>query len=135
MISIRQLRSDPHYATLFRQVHPLCWPILWWSLNRIFLWFDTCGYENVMLAATRWGYVYPAFMGEKKADPSAYRPYVLERPRFDDPVWSTNVPAPILLTDATLRPHPNPPLRSGGGGSALRALTEGACTLSPNNTS
>ncbi|MFN7179820.1 hypothetical protein, partial [Hyphomonas sp.] len=130
---MRQLRSDPNFAPLFRHVHPLCWPILWWSLNRIFLWFDHCGYENVLLATTRWGYVYPAFLGQKKPDPSAYRPYVREKPRFDDPCWSTLAPTHLLAlaTSETLRPCPHPPLRSGGGGSALRALTEGACALSP----
>ncbi|MFN7179135.1 hypothetical protein [Hyphomonas sp.] len=144
---MRQLRSDPTFAPLFRHVHPLCWPILWWSLNRVFKWYDTSGYENVLLATTRWGYVYPAYLGQKKPDPSAYKPYELEKPRWDDPVWSTNVPAPFLITNETLRPHPHPPLRSGGGceglaialqspgAGALRALTEGACALTPHNTS
>ncbi|MFN7180922.1 MAG: hypothetical protein ACK4TE_15135, partial [Hyphomonas sp.] len=70
-------------------------------------------------------------------DPSAYRPYVLERPRWDDPVWSTGVPAQLLALTAreALVMIPHPPLRSGGGGSALRALTEGACNLSILDTS
>ena len=128
MISMRQLRSDPHFAPLFRHVHPLCWPILWWSLNRIFLWYDTSGYENVMLATTRWGYVYPAYLGERKPDPSAYKPYALTKPRWDDPSWSTRAPASLvnLATREALRRHPHPPLRSGGGGSPRSGLTEGA---------
>ena len=133
MISMRQLRSDPHFAPLFRHVHPLCWPILWWSLNRIFLWYDTSGYENVMLATTRWGYVYPAYLGQKKPDPSAWRPYKLERPRWDDPVWSTKVPALFLklATCEILQVNPNPPQRSGGGGSLRSSETEGASALAP----
>ncbi|MFN7178254.1 hypothetical protein [Hyphomonas sp.] len=135
MIPMRQLRSDPNFAPLFRHVHPLCWWVLWWSLNRIFLWYDTSGYENVLLATTRWGYVYPAYLGQKKPDPSAYKPYELERPRWDDPVWSTNVPTPFLITNETLRPHPHPPLRSGGGGWPHRGQTEGACALTSLDTS
>jgi hypothetical protein len=141
MISLRQLRRDPCYAPLFRHVHPLCWWVLWWSLNRFFRWYDTSGYDTLLLATTRWGYVYPAFLGEKKPDPSAWKPYEPERPRWDDPVWSTNVPAPFLAlaTSETLTMISNPPLRSGGGGS-LRSLwrsrlTEGACALTPHNTS
>ncbi|MFN7179154.1 hypothetical protein [Hyphomonas sp.] len=138
---MRQLRCDPHFAPLFRHVHPLCWPILWWSLNCIFLWFDHCGYENVMLATTRWGYVYPAFMGEKTPDPSAYKPYVLEKPRWDDPRWSTRAPVKLVVLAAseTLAMIPNPPPRSGGGGG-LRSLwrsrlTEGTSALSFIDTS
>ncbi|MFN7180402.1 hypothetical protein [Hyphomonas sp.] len=134
---MRQLRCDPNFAPLFRHVHPLCWWVLWWSLNRFFLWYDTCGYDNLLLATTRWGYVYPAFMGEKKPDPKAWRPYVLEKPRWDDPVWSTSVPTHFLTLAAheAPRPHPNPPPRSGGGGSRLWRETEGACALAPHNTS
>ena len=135
MIPMRQLRSDPTFAPLFRHVHPLCWPILWWSLNRVFLWYDTCGYENVLLAATRWGYVYPAYMGEKKPDPQAWRPYALERPRWDDPVWSTSVPV-TQLTSGTPSILPR---AAGGGGSRLSPWrsreTEGASALTPHNTS
>ena len=137
MISMRQLRSDPYFAPLFRHVHPLCWPILWWSLNRFFKWYDTSGYENLLLATTKWGYVYPAFLGQKKPDPTAYRPYVLTKPRWDDPLWSTSVPAQFLAlaTIETLTMISNPPLRSGGGGWPHRGQTEGACALVPHNTS
>jgi hypothetical protein len=137
MISMRQLRSDPYYAPLFRHVHPLCWWILWWSLNRFFKWYDTSGYENLLLATTRWGYVYPAFLGQKKPDPSAYKPYTLTKPRWDDPVWSTNVPAPFLDLAASdaFAMIPHPPLRSGGGGWPRCVLTVGACALIPHNTS
>ena len=145
MISMRQLRSDPYYAPLFRHVHPLCWWILWWSLNRFFRWYDTSGYENLLLATTRWGYVYPAYLGEKKPDPSAWKPYAPERPRWDDPAWAMRVPAPLLTLAACET------LRSGGLRGSEIALrfpeqgswlslwrgreTEGACTLTFLDTS
>ncbi|MFN7178234.1 hypothetical protein [Hyphomonas sp.] len=139
---MRALRANPHFAPLFAHVHALCWPILWWSLNRLLRWYASSGYEEILYGTTPWGYVYIAYLGDRKSDPSAYRPYELTKPRWDDPVWSTNVPTPLLaLTTAeTLRPCPHPPLRSGGG-VGLRSLwrsrlTEGACTLSsiPNTS-
>ena len=138
MTPMSALRANPHFAHLFERVHPLCWPILWWSLNRLLDWFETANYEEVLYATNRWGYIRIAYYGDKKPDPSAYRPYVLEKPRWDDACWATNVPAPFLLTTTTLRPHPNPPLRSGGGGSRLSLWrsreTEGACALTPNTS-
>jgi hypothetical protein len=140
MIPMRALRANPHFAPLFAHVHALCWPILWWSLNRLLRWYASSGYEEVLYGTTPWGYVYIAYLGEKKPDPSACRPYELERPRWDDPVWATRVPAQLLAlaTTETLRPHPHPPLRSGGGGG-LRSLwrsrlTEGALTSPPDTS-
>jgi hypothetical protein len=137
MISMRQLRSDPYYAPLFRHVHPLCWPILWWSLNRFFKWYDTSGYDTLLLATTRWGYVYPAWLGQKKPDPASYKPYKLEKPRRDDPVWSMSTPAALagIAAREAFAMISHPPLRSGGGGSRQSRETEGACALAPHNTS
>mgnify|MGYP005835890183 CR=1 FL=1 len=137
MISLRQLRSDPTFAPLFRHVHPLCWPILWWSLNRFFRWYDTSGYDTLLLATTRWGFVYPAYLGGKKPDPKAWRPYVLEKPRWDDPGWAAHAPAHLLTLAARerLAMIPNPPPPGGGGGWPHRGQTEGASALTPHNTS
>ncbi|MFN7180763.1 MAG: hypothetical protein ACK4TE_14330, partial [Hyphomonas sp.] len=96
MIPMRALRANPHFAPLFAHVHALCWPILWWSLNRLLRWYAASGYEEILYGTTPWGYVYIAYLGDRKPDPSAYRPYVREKPRWDDPVWSTNVPVPFL---------------------------------------
>jgi hypothetical protein len=140
MIPMRTLRANPHFAPLFAHVHALCWPILWWSLNRLLRWYASSGYEEVLYGTTPWGYVYIAYLGEKKPDPSACRAYELTKPRWDDPVWSTNVPAPFLAlaTSEAFTMISNPPLRSGGGGS-LRSLwrsrlTVGALTSPPDTS-
>ncbi|MFN7179407.1 hypothetical protein [Hyphomonas sp.] len=138
MTPMRALRANPHFAHLFERVHPLCWPILWWSLNRLLDWYESSGYEEVLYETNCWGFIRIAYCGDRKPDPSACRPYVLERPRWDDACWATNVPV-CILTTTTLRLDPNPPMRSGGGGG-LRSLrrsrqTEGASALTPHNTS
>ena len=127
MTPMRALRANPHFAPLFARVHPLCWWVLWWNLNRLLDWFETSGYEEILYSTNPWGFIRIAYLGDRIPDPSAYRPYVREKPRWDDECWATNVPAPFRLTDATLRLHPHPPLRSHE--------TEGACALTPHNTS
>jgi hypothetical protein len=96
MIPMRQLRRNPHFAHLFARVHPLCWPILWWSLNRLFKCYDSSGYEEILFGTTRWGYVYVAFLDDKRHDPSAYRPFATGMARWDDPVWESDAPAELL---------------------------------------
>jgi hypothetical protein len=141
MTPMRALRANPHFAPLFARVHPLCWWVLWFNLNRLLDWYETSGYEEILYSTNRWGFIRIAFLGDRKPDPSAYRPYVLERPRWDDACWSTSVPAQVLAraTSDTLRPSPHPPLRSGGGGSGLSLWrsheTEGACTVTSLDTS
>ena len=149
MTPMRVLRANPHFARLFARVHPLCWPILWWSLNRLLDWYETSGYAEVLYATSRWGVIRIVYYGDRLPDPSAPRPYVLTRPRWDDPVWRTNVPTCLLDIAAceTLRLHPHPPPRDGGGceglaialqspgAGALRARTAGACALSSPDTS
>jgi hypothetical protein len=141
MTPMRALRANPHFAPLFARVHPLCWWVLWFNLNRLLDWYETSGYEEILYSTSRWGFIRIVFLGDRKPDPSACRPYVLEKPRWDDPAWSTSVPAQVLAlaTSETLRPSPHPPLQGGGGGS-LRSLwrsrlTEGASALTPHNTS
>jgi hypothetical protein len=100
MIPMRQLRSNPHFARLFVHVHPLFWPVLWWSLNRLFKWYDTSGYEEILFGTTRWGYVYVAWLGDKRPDPSAYRRYETRMARWDEPVWESNMPVTLLTAGA-----------------------------------
>ncbi len=127
MTPMRALRANPHFAHLFARVHPLCWWVLGWSLNRLLDWYETSGYEEILYETSPWGFIRIAYFGDRTPGPSAYRPYVPERLRWDDPVWSTNVPV-RQLTPAAPSVFPR---AAGGGGSALRALTEGACARLP----
>ena len=135
MTPMRALRANPHFAPLFARVHPLCWWVLWWNLNRLLDWFETSGYEEILYSTNCWGFIRIAYLGDRIPDPSAYRPYVLEKPRWDDPVWSTNVP----VTQLTPGTPSFLPRAAGGGGSRLSLWrsreTEGACALAPHNTS
>ena len=135
MTPMHALRANPHFAPLFARVHPFFWWVLWWNLNRLLDWFETAGYEEILYSTNPWGFIRIAWLGDKTPDPSAYRPYLLTKPRWDDPVWGTSVPTLFLASAETQRPRPNPPLRSGGGGWPLRGQTEGACSLTVLDTS
>ena len=126
MIPFSVLRRQKLFAPLFEHVHPLFWPVLWWSLNRLLRWYGSSGYADILFATTDWGYVYVVYTGDKRPDPDAYTPYTPVRPRWDNPIWATSVPE--TLAPAGQR---TPPLRSGGGGSGPRPLTEGASALAP----
>jgi hypothetical protein len=132
MIPFRSFRSHPYFAPLFAEVHPLCWPILWWSLNRFLKWYGTSGYSDILFHATRWGFIRIAYLGDRLPDPSAYRPYVRARPRFDDLVWESAVPVMLrTLSFEAVRPDATfilPLLRGRCPGGA-----EGAFSL-PNTS-
>ena len=134
MIPFTSLRQNPYFAPMFAQVHPLLWPVLWWSLNRFLRWYKTCPWQDILFEPTPWGLIRIVHFGDRRR---AYTPYVPTRPRWDDPVWESYVPVPLIdiAASETLRPHPNPPLRSGGGGSLRSSETEGACALTPHDTS
>ena len=131
MVPMHQLRRNPHFAPLFAYVHPVCWPILWWSLNRLFKWYDTAGYDSLLFATTRWGYVYIAYLGDRTPDPSAYRARKPDHPRWDDPFWETCRPASVHA----LIPAPAPLAQARQCGHALYAMAERAWALPLPDTS
>jgi hypothetical protein len=88
--------------------------ILWWSLNRLFKWYDSSGYEEILFGTTRWGFVYVAFLGDKIPDPSVYRPYARTKPPWDDPAWASDVPLAVALSSTSLRMDANTVLASSG---------------------
>jgi hypothetical protein len=103
MVSLRALRNNPHFAPLFAHVLPFFWPVLWWSLNRLLRWYASAGLEDVLFATTRWGWVEIVCLGDRKPDPAAYRPYTPERPRWDDPVRASDLPAELRVAPALSR--------------------------------
>jgi hypothetical protein len=128
MIPFTTLRRNPYFAPMFAQVCPLLWPVLWWSLNRFLRWYQTCPWQDILFEPTPWGFIRIVHFGDRKG---AWTPYVPTQPRWDDPVWSTNVPTPLLTLAAseTLRLIPILPRAAGGGGWSRRGQTEGACNL------
>ena len=35
MFTLTQLRQIPFYTRFFDAVHPLFWPVIWWTFNRV----------------------------------------------------------------------------------------------------
>jgi hypothetical protein len=62
------------------------------------------GIMDVMLSIRWWGKVDVVYIGDKRPDPSAYRPYVFSKPRFDDPVWQSAVPLAFAFDPLIVRP-------------------------------
>jgi hypothetical protein len=104
MTRFQRLLRSPVYRPWFDQVHPLFWPVLYWQLECTFAWMKRTGIMDVMLSIRWWGKVDVVYIGDKRPDPSAYRPYVLTKPRFDDPVWQSDLPLAFAFDPLTVRP-------------------------------
>jgi hypothetical protein len=98
MWSIARLRQHPHFAPLFAHVHPLCWLILWWELNRLIRWYKTWQPENVLYAVNRWGRV-TVHCIVPRPDPRLYRPIPRTFRELSDPSWETHLPANLESAD------------------------------------
>jgi hypothetical protein len=125
MYSIARLRQHPHFAPFFAHVHPLCWLILWWELNRLMRWFKAHGIGNALYSVNEWGFV-DIHCVVAKPDPNAYKPAQRTFRPLTDPSWESAVPA-CLDTEAT--PEAILPRfarkispQATQGGSALTAL-------------
>jgi hypothetical protein len=69
MVSLSAFRNNPHLAPLFAHVPAFFWPVLWWSLNRLLRWYASAGFESVLFASSRWGWVEIVYLGDRKPDP------------------------------------------------------------------
>jgi hypothetical protein len=125
MYSIARLRQHPHFAPFFAHVHPLCWLILWWELNRLMRWFKAHGIGNALYSVNEWGFV-SIHYAVTRPDPNAYKPAQRTFRPLTDPSWESAVPA-CLDTEAT--PEAILPRfarkispQATQGGSALTAL-------------
>jgi len=49
MSRFQRLRTQPHFAPWFAQVHPLFWPLLWWQLETTVKWMNRVGIFNVLI--------------------------------------------------------------------------------------
>jgi hypothetical protein len=103
MTRLRGLLRSPAYHPWFDQVHPFFWPVLWWRLEVTIAWMKRAGITDVMLKIHWWGGAKIVFTGDKQPDPSAYRPYVLIGPRWDNPSWASDVPLAFAFDPQTVR--------------------------------
>lgn len=125
MPSFARLRRHPGFAAFFDVVHPFFWPVLFWQLVRASKQIAALGCGESLVRVHWWGGITIAYLGDRAPDPSAYRPLAPSRPAWDDPCWSTAVPA-FLNAGARAAIFP---CFSGGSGRPRSGLTKGACAL------
>jgi hypothetical protein len=130
MWSITRLRQHPHFAPLFAHVHPLCWLILWWDLNRLIRWYKTWQPENVLYAVNRWGRV-TVHCIVPRPDPHCYQPIPRVFRELSDPSWETSLPANLESADLSAWPTLILPRFTG---EVSPKVTEGACAPTPNTS-
>jgi hypothetical protein len=135
MTRLQRLLRSPVYRPWFDRVHPIFWPVLWWQLEVTIAWMKRAGITDVMLTIHWWGGVEIVFTGDKQPDPSAYRPYVSTRPRWDNPSWESAVPLAFLFDPLTVRLDATSILPRDAGEVAAKQ-PEGALSLTsiPNTS-
>jgi hypothetical protein len=127
MTMLAALRRHPDFAGFFDLVFPLFWPMLAWQLVRASKQLAAMGRGPSLVRVHWWGGITLAYLGDRAPDPSAYKPVTPLRPVWNDPVWSTAVPA-FLNTEVSAGIFP---CASGGSGRPRSGLTKGAFALSP----
>ena len=130
MWSITRLRQHPHFAPLFAHVHPLCWLVLWWELNRLIRWYETWQPENVLYAVNGWGRV-TVHCIVPRPDPRLYRPIPRTFRELSDPSWETSLPDNLPVEDLSARHALILPRFTG---EVSPKVTEGALTPIPNTS-
>ena len=133
MWSLTELRQCKLFTRLFERVHPLCWPILWWSLNRLIRWIYATKPDDVLYETNCWGIITVRYVAPR-TDPALYKPRARTFRPLSDPSWGSDLPSNIA-EQATLRLAPILPRIRGGGGWPPRGQTEGAFTTLIPNTS
>ena len=125
MLNLARLSQHPLLAPYFEVVSPFFWPVLIWQLMKIAGEVTAAGGREALIHISWWGGVRIEYIAAADPGPSAYGPMERTRKAWDDPSWSSAIPANLL--PAAQRPIF--PRTRGGSGRALSALTKGACTL------
>lgn len=123
MPKISTLRKDPYFAKMFAFVHPLCWFVLVWQLDRFFRWTRKHGITNALYSVNRWGFLSVVFFGEKD-DPAAYKPLARIFRPLTDASYASDVPANL---DAV-------PFLPRKAGEVAQKAPEGALPALPNTS-
>ncbi|MBA3070289.1 MAG: hypothetical protein FP825_17650 [Hyphomonas sp.] len=95
MSEFLSIRNYVHFRRYFDAVHPFFWPVLYWQLKRAWLCLQREKRTSVLLEITWWGGVRIVHRGDRIETPKA-SPFALTRPRYDNPVWFTDLPAEFL---------------------------------------
>jgi hypothetical protein len=101
MSTFLSIRNYVYFRHLFDAVHPFFWPVLYWQLKAAWISLQREKLTSVLLAVTWWGGVRIVYRGDKIETPS-HTPLEPLKPRWDDPVWSMDVPAEFLEATHTL---------------------------------
>jgi hypothetical protein len=127
MFNLAQMARHPLLAGFFAAVHPIFWLVLFWQLMRAAERLTAMGCHNGgLLTVHWWGGVDITYASEPVPSLSAYRPITPAHKAWDDPCWSTPLPAEINADE----PHNLFfPCDSGGSGRPRSGLTKGACAL------
>ena len=103
MFNLAQIARHPALAGFFAEVHPLFWPVLLWHLMRVRDRLVAAGcHEGGMILIRWWGRVDLIYASDPVPSPSAYRPITPQRKAWDDPIWSTAVPAFLAAEASTV---------------------------------
>ena len=97
MSDFLSIRRYPAFRRYFDAVHPFFWPVLYWQLKRAWIFLQREKLTSVLLAISWWGGVRIVHLGDKIEVPK-HNPLAATKPRWDDPVWSMDVP--ILFLEA-----------------------------------
>ena len=129
MWSLTCLRQHPNFAHLFAHVHPLCWLILWWHLNRLLRFLEAENPEDVFYTVSKWGIVTLRLVSDK-VDPGQYKPLPRTFRPLTDASWESALPA-CLGSEAT-----HAPILPCKAGEVSPQVTEGAHPLqfTPNTS-
>ncbi|MDP3458785.1 MAG: hypothetical protein Q8S09_05870 [Hyphomonas sp.] len=136
MSAFFSIRNDPNFRRYFDAVHLFFWPVLYWQLKQAWLFLQRERLTSVLLAVTWWGSVRIVCLGDR-IEPPVRNPFALTKPRWNDPVWSMDVPAVFLASncDAAFRNALILPREAGG--CVLRSLgrnRKGALTARPDTS-
>ena len=106
--------------------------MLAWQLVRASKQLAAMGRGDSLVRVHWWGGITLAYLGDRAPDPSAYRPITPLRAAWDDPVWSTAVPA--FLNASGTHDLFFPCFSGGSEGQAFALQTpregmKGACAL------
>ena len=132
MWSLTVLRQCKLFTRLFERVHPLCWPILWWSLNRLIRWIYATKADDVLYETNCWGIITIRYVAPR-TDPTLYKPRARTFRPLSDPSWESDLPSNISARE-TLRLDLFLPRAAGGGGIPRSGMTEGALTSPLDST-